>query len=184
MQDLVTELSLMGGGGLVILGDFNTPGVDGMIDGRLQQLIDDAGMIQRVERPTHCAVNSLLHDSLLDVVIHATDLTLVGDVDVVDPGISDHLLVMFPIVSSIPPPSPVISYEYRDIKGLDRSRFIDRIYQSSFVLRPAGTTDSFYEQMRCDVGAILDDLAPIKKLTRRQRAHGRGKLSPFALAAK
>jgi hypothetical protein len=61
-------------------------------------------MIQRVDRPTHRTVNSLRHDSLLDVVIHATDLTLVGDVEVVDPGISDHLLVMFPIVSSIPPP--------------------------------------------------------------------------------
>ena len=75
-----------------------------MIDERLQQLIDDACMIQRVDKPTHRAINSLPHDSLLDVVIHATDLTLVGDVDVVDPGISDHLLVMFPIVSSIPPP--------------------------------------------------------------------------------
>jgi Reverse transcriptase (RNA-dependent DNA polymerase)/Endonuclease-reverse transcriptase len=167
IKDMIEEVSVLPGN-LIVIGDLNCPGKTSLeIDDRLTAVIDDHSMVQRVLSATHIASSSTTVDNKLDLIIHHESPSPVRSVSVVDVGISDHRLVI--AILMIPMSRPeTVSFTVRNVKSLDRIIFLQRLKSASFVCSPASNADVFYSQMKDDVTFILDDMAPLKRTTKRQ----------------
>ena len=183
LSDLIDYISLLPGD-LVLIGDINCPGRSVLqLDDRLTALVDDYNMTQRVKSPTYIASSHLIEDSLLDVVIHFTNPSPVRCVSVLDVGLSDHRLVTANLCIPMPKPETV-TFSCRNIKRLNRHIFISKLSNASFITNPADNVNDFYEQLHNDVLTVLNELAPVRKVTKRQSPCDRPKLSPDVISLK
>src|SRR6267154_449505 len=153
------------------------------LDDRLTTLMDDYNLIQRVQSPTYIAPSSLIKDSLLDVVIHFTSPSPVRCVSVLDVGLSDHRLVVATLCVPIPKPETV-TFSARNIRTLNRNLFISKLSSASFLISLSNNVNDFYEQLLMDVSCVLNELAPIRKVTKRQSPYNRPPLSQDAISLK
>ena len=101
-NELLDELLALPGQ-LVICGDFNCPSsqADGdapTVDGRLLEVLESHNMAQRVDQPTHRDGN------VLDLLMDGDDSDIISNVNVVNPGLSDHSLVISDINVRRPKP--------------------------------------------------------------------------------
>ena len=135
------------------------------VDGRLLEVLESHNMAQRVDQPTRQDGN------VLDLLMDGDDSDIISDVNVVNPGLSDHSLVISDI--NIRRPKPELQqFSFRDIRTVDLADFTTRLQMADAYKNPADDVDSFYSQTESSVVAVLDALAPCK--TRRKR---RGKRS-------
>jgi len=82
------------------------------------------------------------------------------------------------------PPPPTVSFQFRNIKSLNRDEFMDCLQSASFICNPHDDVDLFYNQISSDVTCILDDLIPMTVVTKRKPTCNKSVLSLEALAAK
>ena len=183
--DFATELSdLIDSGKLglryVICGDLNCPGpvgTKGLIGDELAEVIDGHSLRQHVLQPTHRAGN------ILDHILTPDEKATIGDVVVMDAGLSDHFLVKCKVAASIDRP-PIIKSTFRNWKRLDLDRFNDKLRSSAVCMQPATTADAFASQLEESVTTILNELAPVCTSTKRQQKPESRWLSSEAVAAK
>ena len=146
----------------IICGDFNCPGSSNVtIDTRLDQLIADRGLHQYVSSSTRKR-----NGNILDLVIARPSSVITAPVTSVEVSFSDHNLVTF-AASVAARKACVDTFYFRDIKNIDKSRFMNIINQSSIVQNPPSSVDDFLTQFEIDVTGALDELAPRKQRTKR-----------------
>lgn len=165
---------------LLVCGDLNCPGPDAVsVSADLADVFDVLGLEQHICSPTRANP-----DHLLDVL--ATDSALaVSDVLVDDAGcISDHRLVAATVAASFSRHREPVLLEYRRIRNIDPADFESRLRSSSLFSAPATTAEAFSQQLRDVVVATLDQVAPIKKHSRRPSKAITKWLSADALEAK
>lgn len=179
LQDLLDEVNGLPGCS-IICGDFNSPSaaVSGMLD---QQLLDIFAMNdcrQHVSEPTH------RYGGLLDLLITSIGSSIIRSIPTVnDLGVSDHFVVYSRLNMSWSRPSTV-KFWRRNFKSLNISLFRSKLLASSIFMCPKTNTNDFTVQLRDDVMAILDELAPSKLVTKRQGSHSDSWLSKEAVNAR
>jgi hypothetical protein len=143
----------------------------------LTDALDELGLKQHVSEPTRS-------DHLLDVL--ATDPALVvSAVVVVDAGyISDHRLVKAMIALDTDRHDKPVAFTYRRIQSIDCSDFERRLRCFSLFTLPASTAESFAEQLKREVVATLDVVAPVRRIVRRPPKAVTKFLSAEAIEAK
>lgn len=146
----------------IICGDFNCPGTSiREIDTRLERLIVDHNLVQFIKTSTR-----KLDGNVLDLVIAKQDGIITAPPTVKEVSFSDHNLVTF-CSDTIRQSANAKSFTFRDIKTLDIQAFRATIRRSVIFLSPPLTVDDYAAQLRSDVVTALDNLAPIKRRTRR-----------------
>lgn len=183
LSDLIDEVALQSGH-FVLVGDINCPGrTETEIDNKLSSLLQDYNLRQRVDSPTHISNSATSNDSLLDVVIHYINCSPVRCVSVLDVGLSDHRLVTASLCVPYIKPE-VITFNTRNFKTLNRDLLIRKLSNASFIVSPSGDVDEFYSQLCNDVSAVLDEIVPMRTVTKRETPFNRSKLSDSALNLK
>lgn len=170
----------------IVLGDFNCPGDSPTtFDDRLRDIAAMHDLTQGAVGPTRFSPRSDGKSSFLDLVFHPTRCNWLTDVRTLshDPSISDHALVSLGVLEKVPKAEIRITYT-RCIKRLDRAVFAAKLEGCSFITRPSDDPDAFCQQLTSDVIGVLDDLAPIEKVTKRVGAHPAYSLSEEAATAK
>jgi hypothetical protein len=157
LQDLLDEVSGLPGCS-IICSDLSTA-VSGMLDQQLTDILTMNDCRQHVSEPTH------RYGGLLDLLITQIGSSIIRSIPTVnDLGVSDHFVVYSRLNMSWSRPSTVKIWR-RNFKNLNIS------YASSIFMCPETTTNDFTVQLRDDVMAILDELAPSKLVTKRQGSH-------------
>ena len=129
-------------GELVLMGDFNF-----LVENhenyqhaqQLLSLIDAFCLIQHVRQPTH------LHGHTLDLIISRFSITIVHEVTVENPMISDHKSVIFKINMQRPTLS-IKKIKYRIWKNFDLENFKTDITNSELTLNMPVDVDSATNQ--------------------------------------
>jgi len=168
IPDFVAEVAdLLESGDLgnryIICGDLNCPGpanTRGRIHEDLMKLIDEQSLRQHVHEAT-CRTGNIL-----DHILTPESATIVNSVKITDIGLSDHSLVSCRLVDEIPR-APIATAVYRSWKQLDVDCFRQKIMSSSLYQKPADTVNAFAAQLESVVSEILNELVPVKKITRR-----------------
>jgi len=164
----------------IICGDLNCPGetgTRGLVGDNLLELIDTHNLTQHVHAATSQSGN------ILDHVLTPSDELLVRDITVREVGISDHSLVSY-VICEKAHAAVITSSIFRNWKRLNLSVFRDKLAKSSVCLKPASTAEKFASQLKEDLTAILDDLVPFQKSTKRQGRSDCSWLTPEAVDAK
>jgi len=166
-------------GQLVLYGDFNCPaaGRNAAVDGRLLELLESRGLVQRVDQPTHQDGN------ILDLLIDDDCPGIIGNVRVVDPGLSDHLLVMSDVSIGCPKPQ-LQRFSHRDFRAVDPEVFATHLHMTDVYMNQADDVDEFYRQIESSVTSVLDALAPLRNRTMRRGKRSSRWLSEKAVTAK
>ena len=179
LQDLLDEVNGLPGCS-IICGDFNSPSaaVSGMLDQQLLDMLTMNDCRQHVSKPTH------RYGGLLDLLITSIGSSIIRSIPTVnDLGVSDHFVVYSRPKRSWSRPSTV-KFWRRNFKSLNISLFRSKLLASSIFMCPKTTTNDFMVQLRDDVMAILDKLAPSKLVTKRQDSHSDSWLSKEAVNAR
>ena len=112
------------------------------------------------------------------------DSTAVFDLKVDDCGlISDHRLVVFEMKFRTHRGQP-IKYFYRNLKNLDVDALADAVRRSSLFTSSEPTVNSYTDHLVDVVSCELDQLAPLRTVTRRQSMPATKWLSDEAVKAK
>ena len=161
LSDALDSVELQSGETL-FCGDFNCPGVTSTsIDPHLDHLLADHDLIQYIDRSTRGPAGNIL-----DLVVGLRGGTPIDNVGIKEVGFSDHNLILFNI--SLPVSHPAInSFYFRDIKQIDPEHFSKIIQQSPIFMSPPADVNEFVLQFESDVKAALDQVAPMKKITKR-----------------
>jgi len=121
--------------------------------------------------------------NVLDVLITLETSTLCGKLTVVDPGISDHKLIVVDLhVGRLKPVVRMV--KFRKIKSVDTTAFADLLRRTPVYTDPSDDVDVFADQLDQSVISVLDELAPLKCCTRRCGRKYGGWLTETAVAAK
>jgi len=108
---------------------------------------------QSVCQPTHDDGN------VLDSLITAEHSELLGNIDVHNPGCSDHKLVTAEL--DVGRPSACHrQFTYRNVKVVDPVTFAARLNAKSVCTAPADDVNTFADQLDRDITDVLDQLAP------------------------
>jgi len=148
----------------ILCGDLNCPGPSsskGLVGKELLGLIDTYSLTQHVRCPTHDSGN------ILDHLLSSNSSLKIEDVQVNDPGLSDHYLVKCIVAVSIDR-QPIVRSSFRNLKRLDLDKFRERIRASSVYVLPSTTAEGFASQLESDITSILDELAPVCTSTKRR----------------
>jgi hypothetical protein len=94
-------------------------------------------------------------------------LVVASDVDVIDAGFSDHLLLTTVITTQLLRPD-LILYAFRNIHQADLFEFSNRLRRSDVHVRPMDDVDGFTRQLELSVTDVLDVLALLKACTKRR----------------
>jgi exonuclease III len=156
-------------GKLIIAGDFNFH-VEDSSDTHAKRFLDLLYCfnlsVHDVMTPTH------KNKHVLDIIITRSDeLSLVKDVNVHDPVISDHYAVHCNLsVHKSKLPTKIISF--RKLKKIDKDQFHDDITISSLLQSPASDLTELCNQYESVLSTILNNHAPIrsKSITVRPKA--------------
>ena len=147
----------------IICGDLNCPGPANtreLVNVNLLEMIEEHNLMQHVRSAT-CRTGNIL-----DHILTPDDLGVVRDVTIHDIGLSDHYLVACKIVEPLHR-APAVKTTFRRWKHLDVEQFKKRVLSSSANQTPATTANSFADQLKTDVGNILDELIPTQQHTKR-----------------
>ena len=146
-----------------IIGDLNVhiERSDDADHGRLLELMTAFGLVQHVESPTHDAGGLL-------VVIITTSEQAPEDVDVVDSGLSDHMLVTWSSNHTVPAPV-YVKLTRRTWRKFSFDEFIRQRQTTELCkpIDPTSTVDVLCEHFNSIITEVLDELAPVKEVTRR-----------------
>jgi hypothetical protein len=104
--------------------------------------------------------------NILDHILTPCEKKLISDTTIHDVGLSDHSLITCKITEAIPR-APTIKATFRCWKRLDIDLFRERILSSTAFTNPSATANSFADQLKKDVVTVLDDLVPLRSITRR-----------------
>jgi len=157
--NLLDELLLLPGLP-IICGDFNCPGVDLVtVDQHLSDTLSSRDLDQVVTQPTHQAGN------LLGLLITMIDDTLVKNVEVHDPGCSDHSLVLAELAVGRPVPC-YRRFASRNMKTVDPDVFVAKLSVRPVCMIPADDVNTYADQLDHDSTSVLDQLAPTRMKTR------------------
>jgi len=162
LSDLLDEVSTLPGR-LLLCGDFNCPSTSapGSIDKSLTNLLVSYNLHQHVTSITRST-------GLLDLLItSATDSSLMENVTVRDLGISDHYVITATVKASWQN-SSCVTYTRRNCREIDLQTFKRKLLQSGVCINPKSTANEFAIQLRDDVIKVLDEIAPLKKVTKRR----------------
>jgi len=129
-------------------------------------------MVQRVDKRTH------QEDNTLDMLVDGNGSGITSNIRVVDPGLSDHFLLMSDINARRPKPE-VQRFSFRNFHSVDPVDFAANLKMTDVYINPSDDVDSFCSQIQSSVTAVLDGLAPIKS-----RKHSSRWFSDAAIAAK
>jgi hypothetical protein len=97
--------------------------------------------------------------------------------------VSDHFVVQAIFNVGITGPATT-EFHYRKFKNIDISQFCSKIQASSIWLSAKETTNDYAVQLHDNVIAILDELAPLKSVTKRRSRHSNSWLSKDAIDAR
>ena len=97
--------------------------------------------------------------------------------------LSDHRLVTSFLPATKMKPRTV-SYSFRDLKNMNFDSFRSMMMESTLFSNPETTTDSFAEQFRTVVGAVLDSVAPLQTKFKQRGPKSNRWLTPEAVKAK
>ena len=149
LSDLLTLCgNFIGKDKFILCGDFNCPSDDSQteIDSALQSVFDIHGLTQHVRTPTR--VTPTVSNILDLIVTSSSHPSCISRVNVSDSkGISDHDLVTCHIATDIKPSRRVINYEFRSLKSLNYSQFIQRLLQSPLFTAPATSACEYANQI-------------------------------------
>jgi exonuclease III len=153
-------------GHLLIAGDFNYH-VDDCNDTEALQflsLLDTFGLVQHINVPTHKKGHTL------DLVITRDGDSLVSNILVNPPGISDHCPIHFKI--DLVKPGPIRrEIIFRKMRNIDRHQFQEDITQSELINHPVNTLPDLVDQYHSVLEEILNRHAPLKKAVITIRPH-------------
>ena len=138
------------------MGDFNIH-VDTMSDSlaaRFCDIIDSMGLKQHVTGPTHSAGHTL------DLVITRATSLLVHELAVTDPGISDHSAISL-LLHIEKPPTVIKQIQYRKIKAINVSKFIDDLNASALINHPANDLEDILSSYNKTLSNTLDTHASL-----------------------
>ena len=165
LSDLLTLCgNFIGKDKFILCGDFNCPSDDSQteIDSALQSVFDIHGLTQHVRTPTR--VTPTVSNILDLIVTSSSHPSCISRVNVSDSkGISDHDLVTCHIATNIKPSRRVINYEFRSLKSLNYSQFIQRLLQSPLFTAPATSADEYANQIVNETVNVLDRICPIQR---------------------
>lgn len=146
---------------LIISGDFNihvdTPlqsGPSAFLDS-----IETAHLHQHVTFPTH----KLGHT--LDLLLSRSSSTIITSVDYTIPFISDHYAIHATITVPINSRRPLITKLVRSTKSIDTMAFSDDLINSPLYTTTPGTLDTYVCLFTSTVSSLLDQYAPLKRLS-------------------
>ena len=179
LPDLLDEIDSLHGK-TIICGDFNCPSLlcQGILDQHLTDILAGHNLQQHVSEPTH------RYGGLLDLMITPVNSSVLKSApSIQDLGVSDHSVVNAVLNVSITRPA-LVKYQYRKFQDIDINQFMSKLQTSSIWLRPKATTNEYAVQLRDDVTAVLDELAPLKHVTKRRSQHTNSWLSKIAIAAR
>ena len=161
LEDLLSKVVTSTDQCVAICGDLNCHGVDSTsIDDRLAASFESLNLTQHVKVPTR-------NDNLLDVLVCSDNGSFVHDVSVDEVGgASDHRLIKARF-SLTWRRWTSITYNYRPLSSMDYDMFEQNIRKSALFTNPAQTADLFTVQMEEIITAELDELAPLKTVTRK-----------------
>ena len=148
------------------MGDFNFHVENHENDQHAQQLlclIDAFGLIQHVRQPTH------LHGHTLDLIISRFSETIVHEVTVESPMISDHKFVIVKI-NMQRPTLPMKKIKYRMWKNFDLEKFKTDITNSELTLNMPVDVDSATSQYHTVLSKLLEKHAPLQERVITMRA--------------
>ena len=115
---------------------------------------------QSVCQPTHDDGN------VLDLLITAEHSEILGNIDVHNPGCSDHKLVTAEL--DVGRPSACRrQFTYRNVKVVDPVTFAARLNAKSVCTVPADDVNTFADQLDRDITDVLDQLAPRRTRVKR-----------------
>ena len=170
-QDFTSLLETLStsSGKLLIAGDFNFH-IDNLQDvtaGRFLDLIDcfNLFILNNSTGPTH------KNNHILDLLIARRDESIVKDICVCDPVISDHFAVLCKLNISKPSvPSQIITY--RNIRSIDMVQFRRDLSASSLIQSPSPELNDLCNQYDFVLKSLLDKHAPsrTKSVTLRPKA--------------
>ena len=168
LEDFISTVGVEAGDRLVLCGDFNMPGTRSTaIDPDLSALFDVHTLRQHVNAPTR-RDNRTGRDreNILDLIVTTSTSTTVTDVKVESSfHLSDHSLVKCKLsVERVK--LPPTSYQYRDIKSLDKSVFQQRLLESTLLADIDIPVDDYLTDVERVVRGALDELAPVRTATR------------------
>jgi len=112
----------------------------------------------------------LIFQSLLIRSSIITSIPTVNDI-----GVSDHFVVQSQLNMSWSHLSTVKFWRC-NFNSLNISHFLSKLLASIIYVRPKTTANDFAVQLRDDVKAILDELAPPTLVTKRQGSHSHSRL--------
>ena len=151
------ETIIMSTDPLLITGDSNIH-VNSKSDNDVLKFLDllqSIGLRQHVEFPTHMSGNTL------DLVFTREVDSISGSQPQSDHCFSDHILILFELTTSKPPPSKEY-VSYRPIKSVDISKFTADLAASNLCLNTPMQLDSLANCYNNTLSDLLDRHAPLK----------------------
>jgi hypothetical protein len=144
-------------GKLLVMGDFNFHVGDNTSPdaNRLISLLHGMNMKQHVNEPTH------VKGHVLDLVITRSSEPLIQHLQVLGAVISDHC----PVMVDLPMQKPVSQkkeVQYRKVKAIDHTAFLQDLQESSLVKSPAPDLETLLAQYNSTLSDLLDKHAPFK----------------------
>ena len=126
----------------------------------MAEIIYDCDLVQHVSVPTH------QRNGLLDLVITVSDGAHISCTDIEDLGISDHFLIITHLRMELSRPTST-TFDFRNIKYINVNVFRSTLLSSVvYTLPKPGTND--YAVKFCDcISGILDELKPVRRMTKR-----------------
>jgi Reverse transcriptase (RNA-dependent DNA polymerase) len=178
LDDILEEVCTLPGR-LLICGDFNCRSAIAFLelDSQLNSALIEHDLVQHVTSSTHRL------GGLLDLIITPVKSPYEIAVETRDLGISDHSMVIASLSCAISRPACVSSLR-RDFRTFDTDLFRTTLAASSVFTNPEAKTNDFARQLRDDVIATLDKIAPARKFTRRTGKQSRGWLNAEAISSR
>ena len=154
----ILEILSLSVGELCIIGDFNLH-VDNLKDSsaaKFLNLLEVFGLQQNVSKPTH------KHGHTLDLVITRLSESLISDMNVLNPMISDHHTVLFKLMIDKPKFRKERIF-FRSWKKIDRTAFSNDLSNMIDLSKPnALHIDENVSLYNTKLGLLVDKHAPLK----------------------
>ena len=163
---------------LLLCCDFNCPWAPvEPISPAILSLINSYDLKQHIDVATHIRRN------ILDLLFDQGSTNFISDINVSSVTFSDHSLVRCKL--NVCHKNIVVEKTTtRDFKRFDAKVFSTRLLESDIFTHPSDTVDEFVDQIEKNVSQILDDLVPLKTITKRKPSKPHCWLTDDAIKAK
>ncbi len=89
---------------------------------------------------------------------------VVSDISIIDPGLSDHVAVLFTL-SILKPPHHTKTISFRKLKAINKAKFIDDLSVSPIIVNAPAMCDSLTQAYNSSLMGVLDQHAPLRTTT-------------------